>query len=128
MTFKAFISIIFAAIILGATAPLAAAQDKINTDGLLKRCGGYFGLCGYISESDWKNKRIETEVLPKIYEALGDYNEGLAPVRVKGRWGFMDRNGELAPDPWLSNVKWARQYYEYGLGLRDAPPKLIPWE
>ena len=128
MTFKAFISIIFAAIILGATAPLAAAQDKKDTDGLLKRCGGYFGLCGYISEADWKHKRIETEVLPKIYEALGDYNEGLAPVRVKGRWGFMDRNGELDPDPWRSNVKWARQYYEYDLGLRDAPPKLIPWE
>ena len=34
---------------------------------------------------------------------------------------------ELDPDPWLSNVKWARQYYEYGLGLRDEAPKWIPW-
>ena len=104
MRFKASISIIFAVFILCVTAPFAAAQDKIDTDGLLKRCGGYFGLCGYISESDWKNKRIETEVLPKIYEALGDYNEGLAPVRVKGRWGFMDRNGEMKIDPVYTSV------------------------
>ena len=34
----------------------------------------------------------------------------------------------LDPDPWLSNVKWVRHYYEYGLGLRDTAPKQIPWE
>jgi hypothetical protein len=34
----------------------------------------------------------------------------------------------LDADPWVSNVKWMRQYYEYGLGLRDTAPKLIPWE
>ena len=34
---------------------------------------------------------------------------------------------ELDSDPWLSNIRWVRQYYEYGLGLRDEAPKWIPW-
>ena len=34
---------------------------------------------------------------------------------------------ELDPDPWLSNVKWVKYYYQYGLGLRDEKPKLVPW-
>lgn len=113
MTFKEFILVSCALIILCLTAPLAEAQNQTNMDGLLKRCGGYFGLCGYIGESDWKHKKIETEVLPKIYEALGEYNEGLAPVRVKGRWGFMDRNGVMKIDPAYTSVS----AFEHGLAV-----------
>jgi len=34
---------------------------------------------------------------------------------------------KLDPDPWLSNLKWIRQNYEYGLGLREDKPKFIRW-
>ena len=78
---------LLAAVFLAGSASCADAQTTESDPGLLHRCGGYFGLCGYISKSDWLDNRVETEVLPKIYEALGDYSEGLAPVRVKGRWG-----------------------------------------
>jgi len=89
------------------------AQTSNVVDGLLKRCGGYFGLCGYISETAWKDERREVEVLPKVYEALGEYSEGLAPVRVKGRWGFMDRNGVMKIMPAYTSVS----AFDYGLAV-----------
>lgn len=105
------------------------AQTSNVADGLLKRCGGYFGLCGYISETAWKDERREVEVLPKVYEALGEYSEGLAPVRVKGRWGFMDRNGFMKITPAYTSVSafdygFAVVGTETGYGLIDKSGEL----
>lgn len=91
----------------------AAAQIRTDASGLLERCGGYYGLCGYIDESDWRNERRETEVLPKIYEGLGAYSEGLAPVRVQGRWGFMDREGVMRIEPIYLSVS----PFDFGLAV-----------
>jgi hypothetical protein len=71
-----------------------------------------------------KNERREVEVLPKIYEALGEYSEGLAPVRVKGRWGYMDRNGVMKIKPAYTSVGSFDQGFaviatEKGYGLID---------
>lgn len=100
------------------------AQIQNASDGLLKRCGGYFGLCGYISEAAWKNERREVEVLPQDYEDLGEFSEGLAPVRVQGRWGFMDRKGVMKITPTYTSVSpfdygYAVVGTEKGYGLID---------
>jgi len=107
-----YLYIVLTSLILGGTSGVFA-QIPNKTDGLLKRCGGYFGLCGYISESAWKDERREVEVLPKVYEALGEYSEGFAPVRVKGRWGFMDRNGVMKIKPTYTSVS----SFEYGFAV-----------
>lgn len=113
VSFFKFLGTLGTASFFSMSAIVAQAQSPSDNTGLLKRCGGYFGLCGYISEPDWMDDRIETEVLPKIYEALGEYSEGLAPVRVKGRWGFMDRNGEMKIEPAYTSVS----PFDHGLAV-----------
>ncbi len=46
-------------------------------------------LCGYINASG-------KEVIPLKFENLpGDFLQGLAPVKQKGKWGFIDTKGKV---------------------------------
>ena len=46
-------------------------------------------LCGYINASG-------KEVIPLKFQDLpGDFEQGIAPVKQKGRWGFIDKNGKV---------------------------------
>jgi WG containing repeat len=69
----------------------AAAADDPSSWGV--RCGGPFQLCGYV-ERDTETLRIA-----KRYEAARPFHNGLASVLVEGRWGYIDRSGELVIQP-----------------------------
>jgi hypothetical protein len=38
-------------------------------------------------------------VVTKGYEAAKDFSEGLAPVKVEDKWGFIDRKGHMVIEP-----------------------------
>ncbi len=38
------------------------------------------------------------EVIPFIYDGVGNFNEGLARVNKDGKWGFIDTHGALVID------------------------------
>lgn len=71
------------------------------------RCGGPFQLCGYV-EPDTLATRI-----PFQFEAAQPFRDGLAAVRVDGRWGYIDREGKLVIQPvWAGAAPFYGAYAE----------------
>ena len=59
----------------------------------------YEGLIGILegSYTDGKWGFIDTkgtQVIPPIYESIGNFSEGLAPVKLNGKFGFIDKTGK----------------------------------
>jgi hypothetical protein len=69
----------------------AAAQPP--SQQLLPDCGGVYDLCGF------RNVETRELVIPRTFERALPFNEGLAAVRVKGRFGYIDTNGDMVIDP-----------------------------
>jgi hypothetical protein len=69
----------------------AAAGDDPSNWGV--RCCGPFQLCGYV------DRNTEAPRIAKRYEAAMPFHNGLASVQVEGRWGYIDRSGELVIQP-----------------------------
>ena len=64
------------------------AQDE--TADFRPSCGGPFDKCGFVLTEEgpeWK------------YEAVQTSSEGLAGVRIKGKWGFINMKGEVVVAP-----------------------------
>lgn len=53
-------------------------------------CDGKFGLCRYVS------KKSKQEIIPARFERAMPFSEGLAAVRIGGRFGYIDERGEIA--------------------------------
>ena len=56
------------------------------------------------SSLDWKWGFIDVRgrvVIPAIYQKVGDFSQGLAPVQEKtdGLWGFIDQTGQMVIAP-----------------------------
>jgi hypothetical protein len=60
---------------------------------IVAECGGADDLCGYV----WRKSR--KEVIPRRYERAMPFREGLAAVRIDGRFGYIDENGEIVIEP-----------------------------
>ena len=56
-------------------------------------CDGKFGLCRYL------NSATKQEIIPARYERGMPFSEGLAAVRIGGRYGFIDERGEVVIKP-----------------------------
>jgi hypothetical protein len=85
------------AIIVGAFASLhpltpALATDHDKPDWVVT-CGGTYNLCGYF-EREGRRERI-----PPKFERAFDFSEGLAGVRVDGRYGYITTSGKIAIQP-----------------------------
>lgn len=64
-------------------------QDKT----LFIKCGGKFDLCGYT------DSRTNDIVIGQRFERAMLFSEGLAAVRIKGRFGYIDTNGKVVIAP-----------------------------
>lgn len=62
------------------------------------RCGGPFQLCGYVERG------TSAPRLPLRYEAAKPFRNGLAAVRIEGRWGYIDARGDLVIQPAYSDA------------------------
>ena len=40
----------------------------------------------------------ETVIIPQ-YEEVGRFNDGYAPVKVDGKWGYINKTGEIVVEP-----------------------------
>jgi hypothetical protein len=79
-----------------ATLILLAPLSALTAEGdpkLIPQCGGPFQLCGYV-EKDSKEERI-----PRRFEVAKPFSEGLAAVRIEGRYGFIDMTGKIVIAP-----------------------------
>lgn len=81
------LSLLFAA----ATAPRAQSQTELQQ--LVPSCGGPFDTCGFA------DRISKVDVIPKRFERVGRFEEGLAPVRLEEKWGFVDETGTLVIAP-----------------------------
>src|SRR5262245_38164362 len=82
---------LFAALLVLAFSPASGASDEEEL--LHPRCGGPFQLCGYI------DKASETQRIPFRFEVANMFDEGVAPVRIDGRYGYIDRTGQVVIAP-----------------------------
>lgn len=87
---------IIAAILAMAGASGAAAQA--DPGRWLTRCGGHFQLCGYV------DRETEAVRLPFRYEVAERFHDGLAAVRIDGRWGYIDQTGAVVIPPTFEDV------------------------
>src|SRR5262245_66465699 len=60
-----------------------------DMSGIVSVCDGKFGLCRYI------DRATRTEIIPAQFERALDFSEGLAAVRIDGRFGYIDHRGEV---------------------------------
>ena len=56
-------------------------------------CDGKFGLCRYI------DRQTRQEVIPARFERAMPFSEGVAAVRIEGRYGYIDHRGEIVIAP-----------------------------
>ena len=86
------LSVAFLVIII--TFTVASAQDNIVR--YIPSCGGAFGKCGFVRLEGFDRKE---EIIPKNYEAAIEFSDGLAGVRIKGKWGFIDIKENIVITP-----------------------------
>ena len=79
------------------------AQDSVS---LIPRCGQTdFDLCGYIDATDWKEKRETNFVIDPIFEQAKRFSEGLAAVRIDGKFGYINAQGQVVITPRFEKVQ-----------------------
>ena len=71
---------------------LASAQEPDVTRAV-PTCDGKFGLCRYV------DRVTGQELVPARFERAMRFSEGLAAVRIDGRFGYIDGRGEVVIAP-----------------------------
>lgn len=92
-----------AALALFGSATGAAAQDDPSLWRV--RCGGAFQMCGHVEPQN------EAPRIAFRYEKAKPFRDGLAPVRIHGRWGYIDTRGEWAIEPVFTDAAPFRDRY-----------------
>ena len=72
--------------------------DEINNELLKVKDKGKQGLV---------NAKTLEVVLNPVYEDIGPFTSGLAPVKINGKWGFMDSNYKVAITPQFDKIEAA---------------------
>lgn len=66
------------------------------------RCGGRFQLCGYVEKGSAEGS--EEERIPQQFEVANKFSDGLAAVRIDGRYGYIDQTGRIVIAPQFEAV------------------------
>jgi WG containing repeat len=82
--------------VLASFAAVQVAVAQVEPPRLAERCGGPYNLCGFI------DRTTKAEVIPQRYERVFDFAEGLAAVRVKGLYGYIDETDKMVIEPQFS--------------------------
>ncbi|SMX39567.1 WG repeat-containing protein [Octadecabacter ascidiaceicola] len=72
---------------------VCASQVLAQEEDWTIRCGGDFDLCGFYDRETGDQK------VPRIYERIMPFSEGLSAVRFEGKFGFIDAQGEMVIEP-----------------------------
>lgn len=104
-------------------APLSALPAEGEPD-LTPRCGGSFMLCGYVDKSS-KEERI-----PQRFEVARPFSDGLAAVRIEGKYGFIDTSGKVVIAPRFQHAgdfsgEYAQIRLDNGAGIIDRSGKVV---
>ncbi|MFM9846607.1 MAG: WG repeat-containing protein [Hyphomicrobiaceae bacterium] len=97
---RPFAAAVFALVFSLGLGSLAQARDLT----LLPRCGGRYGLCGYV-QSLSGGKLLPYTVpdgpvaIAFNFEEAKWFSEGLAAVRIRGRFGYIDKRGTVIIPP-----------------------------
>ena len=83
-------------LLLSVHASVLAAPGK--PEEWWSRCGGPFQLCGYVE------RVTEEERIPKRFEVASQFSDGLAAVRIDGRYGYIDPTGRIVIAPQFEAV------------------------
>lgn len=96
--------------------PVILVQEKgryglMDRDGrvlllptLKKVTDGGTGYLGGQAGKTWSFYNLKGEKLPGDYEGVQAFSEGLAPVKLKGKWGFADTTGKVVIQPQYKEV------------------------
>jgi len=68
------------------------STGSLDSEGYKVSCGGPYFLCGYVDIND-------KETVPRNFEMASPFFNGLARVRIDGRFGYIDRTGKTAIEP-----------------------------
>ncbi|MBG6165804.1 hypothetical protein IWQ54_005494 [Labrenzia sp. EL_195] len=71
----------------------AVSGAKAKEPVLVPSCGGTFDLCGYIEQQS------EELRIPYTYQDVGVFQDGLAAVKIDGKYGYIDRTGRVVIAP-----------------------------
>ena len=84
---------------------LADREGKVLLAPALKKItDGGEGYLGGQSGKTWSFYNLKGEKLPGDYEAVRAFSEGLAPVKLRGKWGFADAAGKVVIQPQYKEV------------------------
>ncbi|MCG8561286.1 MAG: WG repeat-containing protein [Hyphomicrobiales bacterium] len=70
-----------------------SVQAQTTLPPLVPHCGGMFHLCGFV------DRQTKNVVIPNRFERVFQFSEGLAGVRIEGRYGFIDEQGTVVIQP-----------------------------
>ncbi len=86
-TKNAFFGMLALAVLL--VSMTAQAVPKALERKLHVGCGGLYDLCGY------HERGSSAVVIPAMFERAMPFSEGLAAVRIRGRFGYIDASGKI---------------------------------
>jgi hypothetical protein len=91
MTIRHVMSAGMLLVLAGLLMPASATETELSN--YLPECTAKFGLCRYI------HTNTRQELIPPRFENAMPFSEGLAGVRLNGRFGYIDRRGEFVIQP-----------------------------
>lgn len=84
---------------------LTDRDGKVLLAPVLKKItDGGDGYLGGQAGKTWSFYNLKGEKLPGEYEEVKAFSEGLAPVKLKGKWSFADANGKVVIQPQYKEV------------------------
>ena len=84
----------------------------------LPRCGQTaFDLCGYIDAEIWEKEDRTVFVIEPKFENAKRFSEGLAAVRIEGKFGYIDTTGEIVITPKFDQAGM----FDQGLSVAGGP-------
>lgn len=109
----------------------AAYGNETDTSDYQPICNqGIYNLCGYHNKATFKRGEPFDWLIAPRFEAALPFSEGLAAVKIDGKFGFIDRSGKFQIKPTYDSVglfyKGLAPYSDNGwIGFIDKIGKII---